>query len=164
MTTNNVIRMLTSKKISFQIFELPKEKLGAQRTAQILNIPIEIVCKTIVVKRTTPGKHILAVLPGNRSVNLKLISAALNEKKLIIPTEKEAEQLTGLQSGGISPLALINKGFQVLIDSSIINQKEVHVSAGQRGLNIRIHLDNLVSLTNAKFFPISSETDISMDN
>jgi len=164
MAINNVVRMLTSKKIVFQLFELPEEKLGAQKTAQILNVPIEIVCKTIVVKRTTPGKSILVVLPGNRSVDLKLIASILGEKKLVLPTEREAEQMTGLQAGGISPLALLNKGFQVLIDASVINYEEIHISAGERGLNLKIRIPDLVSLTNAKIHPISSEFDMSLEN
>jgi len=164
MATNNVVRMLISKKIPFQLFELPEEKLGAQKTAQILNVPIEIVCKTIVVKRTTPGKPVLAILPGNRSVDLKLIASVLVEKKMILPTEREAEQITGLRAGGISPLALINKGFQVLVDTSVKDYDEIHISAGQRGLNIKLRLIDLVSLVNAKIHPISSEFDMSLEN
>ncbi len=85
-------------------------------------------------------------------------------KKLILPTEREAEQITGLQAGGISPLALINKGFQVLIDTSVKDYDEIHISAGQRGLNIKIRLIDLVSLVNAKIHPISSEFDMSLEN
>ena len=59
--------------------------------------------------------------------------------------------LPGLQAGGISPLALINKGFQVLIDSSAHALGEIHVSGGQRGLNIRLPVDALAKLVNARF-------------
>jgi len=82
---------------------------------------------------------------------LKLLASALGEKKVRLPTEREAEQLTGLQAGGISPLALINKGFQVVIDSSSQNFTEFHVSGGQRGINIRLSPDDLAKLTNARF-------------
>ena len=51
------------------------------------------------------GKAILAVVPGPLEVDLKLLAKAVGEKKLAIPTQKEAERLTGLQAGGISPLA-----------------------------------------------------------
>jgi Cys-tRNA(Pro)/Cys-tRNA(Cys) deacylase len=78
------------------------------------------------------------------------VAAALGEKKVHLPTEREAEQLTGLQAGGISPLALLNKGFQVVIDSSAQNYPEIHVSGGQRGLNIRMGVSDLVKLTNAR--------------
>lgn len=155
MVFNNVTRMLTSKKIPFELYELPKEKLGSLKTAELLEVSIEKVCKTIVVKRNKPGKHILAVLPGNRIVNLKLIADFIGEKKVVLPTESEAETITGLQAGGISPLALINKGFQVLIDESVKKFEEIHISAGQRGLNLKIKTENLIQLTNAKIAPIS---------
>ena len=82
------------------------------------------------------------------------MAAALNEKKVSLPTEREAEALTGLQAGGISPLALINKGFQVLIDSSAQDHTEIHVSGGQRGLNIRLPVKDLAALTHARIAPI----------
>ena len=75
----------------------------------------------------------------------------MGEKKVYLPTEREAEQLTGLQAGGISPLALINKGFQVVLDSSAQNYPEIHVSGGQRGLNIKLAVADLAKLTNACF-------------
>ena len=70
-------------------------------------------------------------------------------KKVYLTTQKEAESLTKLQAGGISPLALINRGFQVVIDSSAQGHAEIHVSGGQRGLNIRIPVNDFVQLTNA---------------
>jgi Cys-tRNA(Pro)/Cys-tRNA(Cys) deacylase len=86
---------------------------------------------------------------------LKSLAAFLGEKKVYLPTEREAEQLTGLQVGGISPLALLNKGFQVLLDTAAQNYAEIHVSGGQRGLNIRLPVSDLTKLTNARLAPIS---------
>jgi Cys-tRNA(Pro)/Cys-tRNA(Cys) deacylase len=150
MPANNITRMLDAKKIPYTAFELPAEKLGALETARLLNVPLEQVFKTIVVKREEKGKPILAVVPGSTEVDLKFLAKALGEKKLYLPTEREAEQLTGLQAGGISPLALINKGFQVVLDASAHNYKEIHISGGQRGLNIRLSVDALIKLTNAR--------------
>jgi len=155
MPANNVTRLLDSRKISYTAFELPAEKLNATETARLLGVPAESVYKTIVVTRPKPGKPILAVIPGTHRVDLKLLATALNEKKVSLPTEREAEQLTGLQAGGISPLALLNKGFQVLIDASAQNLVEVHVSGGQRGLNIRLPVTALAELTRARFAKIS---------
>ncbi len=150
MPTNNITRMLEAKKIPFSAYELPAEKLGAVETARLLGAPLEQVFKTIVVKREGRGRPILALVPGSAEVDLKQLAKALGEKKLFLPTEREAEQLTGLQAGGISPLALINKGFQVVLDSSAQDYTEIHVSGGQRGLNIRLPVDALIKLTNAR--------------
>jgi Cys-tRNA(Pro)/Cys-tRNA(Cys) deacylase len=152
---NNITRLLDQRKIAYIVSELPQEKLGAEATAEMLGVPLEIVFKTIVVKRAGRGKPILAVVPGNSEVHLKKLAKAVGEKKVYLTTQKEAEDLTSLQAGGISPLALINRGFQVLIDRSAQSHGEIHISGGQRGLNIRLLVDDLAKLTNARLADIS---------
>lgn len=160
---NNVTRMLDAKKVPYEAFHTPVEKLGAVETAKFLNVPVEIVYKTIVLTRPPESrstsaikkKPILAVIPGNHIIDLKLVANEIGEKKVLLPAEKEAEQLTGLQAGGISPLALINKGFQVIIDESAKAHGSIHISGGQRGLNILIPVENLLSLSQARFGKIS---------
>lgn len=156
MPTNNITRLLDSHKITYTAFELEAAKLGAQETARRLGMPCEQVFKTIVVVREKPGKPILAVIPGNSQANLKAIAAALNEKKVRLPTQREAEQLTGLQAGGISPLALINKGFVVLLHQSAAEFEQIHISGGQRGLNIRLPVKALIDLTRSRYADIAS--------
>ena len=156
-TVNNVTRFLDSRKVSYTAFEMPPEKLGALDVAHLLDLEPDSVFKTIVVTREKPTsstqgkKPLLVVVPGPSHLDLKKLASAVNEKKVHLPTEREAEQLTGLQAGGISPLALINKGFQVVIDSSAQNFSEIHISGGQRGLNIRLPVSDLAKLTNAQF-------------
>jgi Cys-tRNA(Pro)/Cys-tRNA(Cys) deacylase len=152
--TNNVTRLLDARKIRYRAHELPPEKLGADETARFLGVDPMLVYKTIVVKREK-GKPILAVIPGPHRVDLKLLAAALGEKKVSLSTEREAEQLTGLQAGGISPLALLNKGFQVVIASEAADRPEVHVSGGQRGLNICLPVSALVEITRARLAVVS---------
>jgi Cys-tRNA(Pro)/Cys-tRNA(Cys) deacylase len=155
MKTNNITRLLDQRKIAYTAHDLPVEKLGALETARLLNVSPSSVFKTIVVTRIEKGKPILAVTPGNQEVDLKALAAALGEKKLQLPTEREAERLTGLQAGGISPLALINRGFQVVIDESARQLSQIFVSGGQRGLNISLSPSDLAGLTNARFAAIS---------
>ena len=154
MKPNNVTRMLDSRKVPYQAFELPKEKLGALETAEILGVSPETVYKTIVVTRVKIGKPILAVVPGPSEVDLKALAKVLGEKKVVIPTQKEAERMTRSKAGGISPLALINRGFQVVIDTSAEAMGEIYVSGGQRGVNIYLSTEALIRLTNAKIASI----------
>jgi len=122
--TNNVIRFLDAHKVKYEAHDLPAEKIGALEAAQFMNVPAEQVFKTIVIIREK-GKPVLAVIPGPRVVDLKLLALFLGEKKMHLPSEREAESLTGLQAGGISPLALINKGFQVVIERNL-SQRDHH--------------------------------------
>lgn len=154
MKANNVVRFLEQKKIQFSTYTLSAEKRGAVETAALLGVAPSVVYKTIVVTRLERGKNILALVPGDREVDLKALAAALKEKKLHIPTEKEAERITGLQAGGISPLALLNRGFQMVIDASAQGLDRVIISGGQRGLMIGISPDDLAQLINARFASI----------
>lgn len=155
MKTNNITRLLEARKIPFLAYELPEEKLGALETARLLNVPPEQVFKTIVIKREGKGKPILAVVPGDSEVDLKALAKVVGEKKLFLASEREAEALTGLLTGGISPLALINRGFQVIVDQSASTFDSVHISGGQRGLNIRLPASDLLNLVNARLAEIS---------
>jgi len=149
MTANNITRLLDNRNIPYEVFLLPKEKLGAKETADYLKIPINEIFKSIIIKREKSDKPIIALTPGDKEVNLKLLAIAIREKKVFLPTEAEAENLTGLEAGGISPLALINRGFQVVIDSSAKNFYQINVSGGQRGLNIRLPVSSLIEITHA---------------
>ena len=154
-TVNNITRLLESRKIAYQAYETPPEKLGALEVAQLLGVSPDVVFKTIVVTREKGKKPILAVIPGPATVNLKLLAVFLGEKKVSLPAEREAEHITGLQAGGISPVALINKGFQVVIDSLAQTHSEIHISGGQRGLSIKLSVKDLIKLTGAGVSSIS---------
>ncbi|MCS6907927.1 MAG: YbaK/EbsC family protein, partial [Anaerolineales bacterium] len=78
---NNVIRLLEQRRINYRRFDLSPEKRGAVETAVLLGVPPSVVYKTIVVTRLERGRNILAVVPGDKEVDLKALAAALNEKK-----------------------------------------------------------------------------------
>jgi Cys-tRNA(Pro)/Cys-tRNA(Cys) deacylase len=161
---NNITRLLDAHHIPYTAFELPAEKLGAQETARLLGVSAEKVFKTIVVTRENPDERparsrytrpILAVVPGTTQVELKKLARAVGEKKLYLPSGREAEQITGLLAGGISPLALLHHGFQVVIDELAQIFDEIHISGGQRGLNICLPVTALIELTGASLADIS---------
>ena len=150
-TVNNVTRFLDSRKVFYETFEYPPDKLSALDVARLLDVEPDTVFKTIVVTRDKPKKPLLVLAPGPAEVDLKLLASALGEKKVYLPTERDAEKLTGLQAGGISPLALINKGFQIVIDGSANTHSHIYLSGGQRGMTIKLKVDDLQKLTGARF-------------
>jgi Cys-tRNA(Pro)/Cys-tRNA(Cys) deacylase len=157
MTQTNITRFLDSRGIPYELFEFPAQKISALEVANLLQVDANLVYKSIVVTRPQKGKPILALVPGPLEVDLKSLAKAVNEKKLVLPTEREAENLTGLQAGGISPLALLNKGFQVILDSSVQDRPQIIISAGQRGMNLRLPVSVLLDMTHARIAPISRE-------
>lgn len=154
MGSNNVTRLLDNRKIKYQAHDLPREKLGAGEVARLLHVSPEIVFKSIVINRRVPGKPILAVVPGDKEVDLKALARAVGEKKVTPATQREAEELTRLEAGGISPLALVNRGFEIVIHQSALDHELIHISGGERGLNIQLAARDLIQLTRAKTAPI----------
>jgi len=155
LLVNNVTRLLEAHNIPFTVFKLPVEKLGASETAAFFGVNPEQVFKTIVILRISKGKPILAIIPGLYEVDLKKLTKSVGDKKLHLATQREAEEVTGLQVGGISPPALINRGFQCVVDESALIFDTIHISGGQRGLNIRLAPNDLITLTKALVADIS---------
>lgn len=153
--TNNVTRLLDARKIHYGAHELPNEKLGGVEAAAHLGVPAEQVFKTIVAIPDS-GKPVLALLPAPATLDLKLLARALNAAKVKVSSQAQAEELTGLQTGGISPLALIGKGFRVVLDDSAQGYEMIFVSGGQRGLNLSLAPGDLAALTGARYASLAS--------
>jgi Cys-tRNA(Pro)/Cys-tRNA(Cys) deacylase len=151
--TNNVTRMLLAKGVAYETHELPAEKLGGLEAAAYLGVNAKQMFKTIVAIRSQ-GRPVLALIPATAQLDLKALSRGLGGPKLQTATQAQAEKLTGLQVGGISPLALIGKGFEVVLDESAMRFEKIYLSGGQRGLNITLAPQALVALTRAKVITI----------
>lgn len=149
---NNVTRLLDSRRIEYEPVEYDSSEFhSAGEVAALIGVPESHVYKTIVVLREERGrKPLLVIVAGNREIDLRKLAASLGEKKLKVARHDEAEKLTGLQVGGISALALLNKPFEVCLDRSALDLAQLYVSAGQRGLNVKIGVQDLVQLTKAK--------------
>jgi Cys-tRNA(Pro)/Cys-tRNA(Cys) deacylase len=155
---NNVTRLLDARKIAYTVFELSPEKHSAEETAALLGVPASHVYKTLVVLRETKGKKpLLVMVPGGRELDLKKLAASLGEKKLKMATQSEAEALTGLLTGGISALALLNKGFEICLERAAEKLDYVHVSAGQRGADLRLSPIDLAAVTGCRWVETLSD-------
>jgi Cys-tRNA(Pro)/Cys-tRNA(Cys) deacylase len=157
---NNVTRLLDSKRVTYQIhtYDYAAGVHSATEVAAAIGLPEQQVFKTLVVLPDQPNrKPLLVVIPGPDTLDLKAVAKAANHKKLKMATHAQAESLTGLQTGGISPLALINKGFDTYLDDRALSFESIAVSAGQRGANIQLPVKDLIKLTHARLVHIEPE-------
>mgnify|MGYP003619130373 CR=1 FL=1 len=95
------------------------------------------------------------MVPADKQLDLKKLADGLKVKKVKMATHREAEQLTGLQVGGISAVTLLNKPCLVLIDSSSGNLNDVCISAGKRGFQIKLAVSDLIKLTNTQIIDVT---------
>lgn len=153
MIKTNAMRLLEAQKIPYHVvaYDDAGEFHTAEEAAGLIGAPVEQVYKTLVVLRETPrARPMLVMVASNREVDLRLLAKSVGEKKLRMATKKEAEELTGAQIGGISALAQLNKGFEILLDRPGAQLETIHVSGGVRGLDIELRAADLVRVTRAK--------------
>lgn len=146
----NSLRFLDGMGITYEEYRFPETVLSASGVAEHLGIPAAQVYKTLVVL-PVHGRPLLVMVPGNSELHLKQLAYALRQKKLRMATQKEAEALTGLKVGGISALALRHKNFQVYLDRTAERLDHILVSAGQRGVDVRLNVTDFVHATGAVF-------------
>jgi Cys-tRNA(Pro)/Cys-tRNA(Cys) deacylase len=160
MLTNNITRFLSTQGVLFTLHSLQTtEKKSALEVAEILKKPPHVVFKTIVLTANQPNKPVLALVPADSQVDPKSVALTFKEKKTTITSQSEAERITGLLVGGISPLALRNKPFRVIIDQTINSLDSVIISAGVRGWQIELSPADLITLTRATIAPIAHLSD-----
>ncbi len=138
----NAIRILEAKKIEHTTaaYDYDEEDLNAVTVAHSIGAPPETVFKTLVA-RNDRNLIFVFVIPGNFELNLKKAASACRSKKVEMVRMKELFPLTGYVRGGCSPIGM-KKLFPTFIDETAQLHKTIYISAGVRGLQVRLsHLD-----------------------
>jgi Cys-tRNA(Pro)/Cys-tRNA(Cys) deacylase len=144
------MRLLEAQGVRHEVLSFPETTHSAVGVAAYYGLPPAQIYKTLVVV-LAQGKPALVLIAGDREIQLKRLAQALGAKKPRMATQKEAEAWTGLRVGGISALALCQRSFAVYIDRVAAALDEIIVSAGQRGMDIRLAVADLVRITRATF-------------
>ena len=145
----NSMRVLEAHQVPYEVCTYSPDQHSGQEVAEQIGASLEQVYKTLVVQRQR-DKPLLVMLARDRQLDLKSLAASVGEKKLQMAPHREAESLTGLQVGGISALALLNRSFDIFIDQAATAQSHVYISAGQRGVNLRLAVQDLLRVTGAR--------------
>lgn len=144
----NSMRLLETQGIPYEVLTFPETIHSALGVAEHCRVPPAQVYKTLVIV-LTQGTPALVLVAGDRELDLKRLAQALGEKKLRMATQKEAEAWTGLKVGGISALALVHRRFPVYLDQPASVLTDIVVSAGQRGVDLRLRVADLLRATAA---------------
>lgn len=151
----NAARLLDRAKIEYALipYEVDESDLAATHVAEQLGEDIATVFKTLVLKGDRTG-HIVCVVPGDHEVDLKAAARASGNKWVEMIPMKELLPITGYIRGGCSPIGM-KKRLPTYIHSSAMEHKAIYISAGVRGLQIRIAPADLISYVGAEVAHIS---------
>jgi Cys-tRNA(Pro)/Cys-tRNA(Cys) deacylase len=147
MKKTNVVRLLDAKFISYELieYEVDETDLSATTLAKKIGEDIEQIFKTLVLRGDKTGVFV-CVIPGNAEVDLKKAAKISGNKNCAMVHQKELLPLTGYIRGGCSPLGM-KKPFPTYIHETCQLFDHIFVSAGQRGLQLKINPEDLIKVT-----------------
>ncbi len=150
----NVARLLDKAKVAYELvpYEVDENDLSAQHVASGLGEEIGQVFKTIVLHGDKSG-HFVCVIPGAKEIDLKLAAKVSGNKKCDLLPLKELLPTTGYIRGGCSPIGM-KKKFPTYIHETCMDYPVIFVSAGIRGLQLRIAPADLIKETCAEICKI----------
>ena len=149
ITKTNAARLLDKAGISYELisYEVDPENLAATHVAEQLGEDIERVFKTLVLRGDRNGIFV-CVVPGDMEVDLKAAAKISGNKSDEMIAMKELLPTTGYIRGGCSPIGM-KKHFPTYIHATAVDFDFIYVSAGVRGIQVKIAPQSLISFIGA---------------
>lgn len=150
ISKTNAVRLLDRDKITYELipYIVDESDLSAIHVAEQLKEPIEQVFKTLVLKGDKNG-YFVCVIPGAAEVDLKLAAKVSGNKSCNLILMKDLLPVTGYIRGACSPIGM-KKHFPTYIHETCLQYPFIYVSAGIRGLQIKISPNDLIDVTQAQ--------------
>lgn len=150
----NAARLLDAAGIEYELvpYSYSEEDLSAESVAAELNEPIEQVFKTLVL-RGDKTKEFVCVVPGDMEVDLKVAAKISGNKNCEMLHVKDLLPTTGYIRGGCSPIGM-KKPFPSFIHESALLYDYIYISAGKRGLQIKINPQALIDFVKMGIYPL----------
>ena len=150
----NAARLLDRAHIAYELvpYEVDEEHLAATHVAEQLGEDIACVFKTLVLKGDRTG-YFVCVVPGDHEVDLKAAAKVSGNKKVDLIPMKELLPVTGYIRGGCSPIGM-KKAFPTYIHASASEHPFIYISAGVRGLQLKLAPADLAAYVRAAFAEI----------
>ncbi len=154
MTKTNAMRLLDAAKIAYEVkeYEVDENDLSGVHIASQIGLPFDQVFKTLTARGDKTGVIVFCI-PVHKEIDLKKAAAITGNKKVELLHVKELLGITGYVRGGCSPIGM-KKKFPTFIEQSAENFEKITVSAGMKGAQLLLEVDELVKFTGAKLCQI----------
>ena len=153
----NAARLLDKDKIAYELvpYEVDENDLSCVHVAASLGENIEQVFKTLVLHGDKSG-YFVCIIPGEHEVDLKMAAKVSGNKKCDLIPMKELQPLTGYIRGGCSPIGM-KKHFPTYIHHTCMDFPFIYVSAGVRGLQVKLAPADLIQVSQASVCTLFGE-------
>lgn len=149
-TKTNAMRRLDAAKIAYEVceYEVDENDLSGTHIADEIGLPYEMVFKTLVAKGDKTGPVVFC-MPVDLEIDLKKAARVTGNKKIEMVHVKDLLALTGYIRGGCSPIGM-KKQFPTYLHASATGFERITVSAGVRGAQLLLKVDELIAFVGAK--------------
>ncbi len=154
----NVARLLDRAGISYELipYKFDPEDLAATHVAEELGEDISTVYKSLVLHGDRSG-YFVCVVPGDREVDLKKAAKVSGNKKAEMIPMKDLLGVTGYIRGGCTAIGM-KKPYPVYLQEEASALDTFYVSAGQRGLQLKLAPADYIGYTGATLCNIVIES------
>jgi Cys-tRNA(Pro)/Cys-tRNA(Cys) deacylase len=148
MSDTNAVKWLRAQGVDFRELMYEFAEVGADHAAEAVGRPLEMVCKTLVVK-AAGNAYWLAIVPGDQRLDPRRMATVIGAAQADLADPADAEKVTGYKIGGISPFALRRK-LPAVIEESLLALPTIIVNGGRRGVLVEIPTTEVVRLLDAR--------------
>jgi len=140
-----ILSALKVHGIEYEVFEHDPVYTCPQM-ANFLKTDEAHIAKSMIVKKND-GTYLLAVLPGDRKIDLHRLGQVTKAAPVTLAPKKEAEEIAQCSVGCVYPLGNIIK-LETLFDSAILRQEFVYFNPGSHTKSVKISTQALTKLAN----------------
>ncbi|WP_270594651.1 Cys-tRNA(Pro) deacylase [Faecalibacillus faecis] len=146
----NALRMLDKAKIPYSIkeYEYDEEHLDGRHVASQVDMDPNAIFKTLVL-HDHHNEHLVCCVPVLEEIDLKKLAKLAGRKSVEMIHQKDLLSVTGYMRGGCSPVGM-KKQFPTYIDESILKVDAVAFSAGKRGYQMIVNVQQILTYLNVK--------------
>ena len=133
---------LGGRGLAFEV--IPHERTYTTiEEARALGISADEVLKTVVLD--TERGHALAVIPGSRKLDMRLVREAVGDRHVRLASEEEIERdFPGYALGAIPPMGSL-LGVPMYVDPEVLEHGTVIFAAGSQTESVRIRTQDLLA-------------------
>lgn len=146
----NALRMLDKAKIPYSIkeYEYDEEHLDGRHVASQVGMDPNAIFKTLVL-HDHHNEHLVCCVPVLEEIDLKKLAKLAGRKSVEMIHQKDLLSVTGYIRGGCSPVGM-KKQFPTYIDESFLKVDEVAFSAGKRGYQMIVNVQQILTYLNVE--------------
>ncbi len=151
--STRAIALLKRQRVSFEVVTYEHEEKGAEFAARATGFALARTVKTLVVGLGA-REYCLALVPGDRQLDLKRLARAFAVKRAAMADAATAERLTGYQIGGISPFGT-KQSLPAVMEKRVREHAEVLINAGRRGVMLKMAPEDIVEALGCRVAEVS---------